>query len=183
MLKPLLELLPLAVFFIAYQLGDLMVATAAIMAATLFTLGVTYLLDKTIAMNPLISGTMVGLFGGLTLLLQDDTFIKMKPTLVNLLFASILLGGVFLLKKPLLKYLLEMAFELTEEGWMTLTRRWGFFFIFLAALNEVIWRSFSESFWVNFKVFGMLPLSIVFMMLQLPLIKRHMVEASNRDKR
>lgn len=182
MLKPILELLPLGIFFAAYQLGDLMLATAAIMVATLFVLCVSYLVDKKIAMNPLISGVLVGIFGGLTLVMQDDTFIKIKPTLVNLLFALVLLGGIIFLKKPLLKYLLEIAFELTEEGWTRLTKRWGMFFIFLAALNEFIWRNFSEGFWVNFKVFGMLPLSILFMLLQIPLIKRYMVESAEKEQ-
>lgn len=181
MLKTVFELLPLAVFFIAYHFGDLMLATAAIMFTTLIVLCVSYLLEKRIAINPLISGVLIGIFGGLTLVLHDDTFIKIKPTLVNLLFASILLGGLILFKKPLLKYLLEMAFELTEEGWQKLTRRWGLFFIFLAALNEFIWRNFSESFWVGFKVFGMLPLSILFMMLQIPLIRRYMVESDSKS--
>jgi intracellular septation protein len=178
MKNPLLELLPLIVFFVAYHFGDLMLATAAIMFATLLVLCLSYLLHRKIAINPLISGALVGIFGGLTLALNDPTFIKIKPTLVNLLFASILLGGLFLFEKPLLKYLLQMAMELTEEGWHKLTSRWGYFFIFMACLNEFIWRNFSEEFWVGFKVFGMLPLSILFMMLQLPLIKRTMLQDS-----
>lgn len=175
-MKFILDLLPLAAFFIAYQFGDLMTATMAIMVATLFSLIVTYGLEKKIALNPLISGLLVGIFGGLTLALQDDTFIKMKPTLVNLLFAAILLGGMAFFKKPLLKYLLEMAFHLTDEGWNKLTFRWGIFFLFLAILNELIWRNFPEAFWVNFKVFGVLPLTMLFMALQFPLIKRCLIE-------
>jgi intracellular septation protein len=183
-MKFLLDILPLAAFFLAYQFGGnlpgyedkrILVATGALIVATLFSLSVTYIKDRKIALNPLISGVVVTLFGGLTIALNNDTFIKMKPTIVNLLFATILLIGLAM-KKPLLKYLLEVAVKLTERGWRVLTFRWAIFFIFLAGLNEFIWRTQTEEFWVNFKVFGMMPITILFMLAQWPLFKREMIE-------
>ncbi len=174
-IRLILDIAPLALFFISYRLYGLMTATAVLIAATLISLFITWLLERKIALTPLISGVLVAMFGGLTLALNDSTFIKMKPTLVNLLFAAILLGGLAL-KKPLLKYLMETAFQLTQRGWYLLSLRWALFFISLAALNEFIWRSFSEEFWVEFKVFGMLPLTLTFALLQIPLIKRHTAE-------
>ena len=152
-IRLILDIAPLALFFISYRLYGLMTATAVLIAATLISLFITWLLERKIALTPLISGVLVAMFGGLTLALNDSTFIKMKPTLVNLLFAAILLGG-----------------------WYLLSLRWALFFISLAALNEFIWRSFSEEFWVEFKVFGMLPLTLTFALLQIPLIKRHTAE-------
>lgn len=171
-LKFLLDIGPLAIFFLAYRSAGVFVATAAIMGACLVSLIITYYIEKKIAIMPLVSGIVVAVFGALTLLLQDETFIKMKPTLVNLIFASILLGGLYF-KNPLLKYVLESALELTDEGWRVLSLRWGLFFIFLAVLNEFIWRNFPTDFWVNFKVFGMLSLTMLFTLLQIPLIKKH----------
>lgn len=169
----LLDLLPLAAFFVGYQLGDLMLATALIIAATLTSLAILYRIERKIALNPLITGVIVTVFGGLTLLLNDELFIKMKPTIINCLFAAVLLVGVFVYKRGLLKYVLDMALDLTDDGWRILSQRWGFFFLFLAVLNEVIWRHFSTDFWVNFKVFGMLTCTVLFTLAQLPLIKRH----------
>lgn len=169
----MLDLGPLAVFFLAYRLGDLMLATAALIMTTLMSLAITYLVERRVALAPLVSGTMVALFGGLTLLLNDELFIKMKPTLVNCLFAVVLLVGAYGFKRGLLKYLLEMAFQITDEGWRVLSARWGFFFLFLAALNEIIWRNFSTDFWVNFKVFGMFTITILFAASQYNLVKRY----------
>ncbi len=179
-LKLLLDIGPLAVFFLAYKLsgaiqdekGRILAATAAIMVATIISLAVTYWIEKKIALMPLISGVVISTFGTLTLLLQNDMFIKMKPTMVNLIFASILLGGLCF-KKPLLKYVLGSALELTDEGWRILSLRWGLFFVFLAVLNEFIWRNFPTDFWVNFKVFGMLTLTMIFTAMQIPLINKH----------
>lgn len=171
-LKLLLDIGPLVAFFLAYRFSGVFAATAAIMAATIISLLVTYYIEKKIAIMPLVSGVVIAVFGSLTLLLQDEQFIKMKPTLVNLIFASILLGGVYF-KKSLLKYVLESAMELSDEGWRILSLRWGVFFIFLALLNEFIWRNFSTDFWVNFKVFGMLTLTMLFTILQIPLIKKY----------
>lgn len=171
----LLDMGPLLVFFLAYRFMGLMAATGALIAFTLISLLITYSLEKRIAAMPLISGIAVAIFGGMTLWLNNDFFIKIKPTLVNLLFAFILLGGLYM-KKPLLKYVLGSAFSVSNEGWMKLTFRWGVFFIFLACLNEYIWRNFSVDFWVNFKVFGMFTLTLFFTLCQIPLIKRYWVE-------
>lgn len=171
-MKFFLDFFPLAAFFVAHKLGGLMVATATLMLCSVVSLAITYLKDRKIAVNPLVSGILVTLFGGLTLALQDDTFIKMKPTLLNLLFAAILAGGLAM-KKPLLKPLLSSALQLSDRGWTLLSLRWALFFVFLAGVNEIIWRNFSEDFWVNFKVLGMLPLTLLFMACQYRLITRH----------
>ncbi len=171
-LKMFFDIVPLAIFFLAYRFSGVFAATAAIMVSTIISLSVTYWLEKKISIMPLVSGIIITLFGTLTLVLHDDTFIKMKPTLVNLIFASILLGGVYF-KKSLIKYVLGNAMTLGDAGWRILSIRWGLFFIFLACLNEFIWRNFSTDFWVNFKVFGMFSLTIIFTILQMPLIKKH----------
>lgn len=171
----LLDLGPLAAFFIAYRLHGLLAATVAIIVCTLVSLGYTYYRERKLAPMPLVSGVAITIMGGLTLYLNDETFVKVKPTLVNLIFAAILLGGLWF-EKPMLKYLLDHALKLDEAGWRKLSARWGLYFIGLAALNEVIWRSFSTDFWVSFKVFGMMTLTILFTLCQIPLIKRHSIE-------
>lgn len=171
-LRLLLDIAPLGAFFIGYRLDGLMAATGLLVAATLVSLLITWLMERKLALAALISGTLAALLGGMTLALNDPVFIKVKPTLVNLLFAAALLGGLAL-KKPPLKYLLDVAFQLTPQGWNLLTLRWALFFIALAGLNEAIWRNFPEEFWVNFKVFGMLPLTLAFAALQIPLVRRH----------
>lgn len=178
-LKFFLDMAPLAAFFIGYKYADLFVATALIMAATIGALIITYVMEKKLALNPLITGGMVMVFGGLTLLLQDETFIKMKPTIINSLLSAVLIGGAVLYKKGLLRYLLEMAFEMPDRAWQILSLRWGLFFMFLAVLNEVIWRNFSTEFWVDFKVFGMLTCTIVFSISQFPFVKKHMVQSGS----
>ena len=173
--KLALDLGPLLVFFVAYRFAGLLAATAALIVFTMVSLAVTYALERKIAVMPLISGVAVAVFGGATLWLQDELFIKMKPTLVNILFSSVLLGGLAY-GKPMMKYLLGEAMSLTERGWWLLSRNWGLYFLFLAALNEVIWRHFSTDFWVNFKVFGMFTCTLIFTACQFPLIKREWVE-------
>ncbi len=175
----LLDMAPLGAFFIGYQLGDLMLATGLIIVATLISLAISYFLERHVALSPLISGILVTVFGGLTLWLDDEQFIKIKPTIVNMLFATVLLVGAYGFRLGLLRYLFEMAFSLTDEGWRALSARWGFFFLFLAALNEVIWRGFSTDFWVNFKVFGMLSCTIAFTLAQIPLITRYQTKADD----
>jgi len=174
-IKLLLDFGPLLAFFIAYRAAGLMAATAAIVICTLLSLTVTYIRERQIAAMPLISAVAITVLGGLTLYLKDDYFIKIKPTLVNLLFASILLGGLCY-KKSLFKYVLGHAMQLTDEGWRLLSLRWGLFFIFLAILNECIWRNFPLDFWVNFKVFGMFTLTMLFTLLQIPLMKKYWIE-------
>lgn len=170
-----LDFSPLLGFFLAYRTAGLLAATATLIALTVVSLVVTYVYERRVAIMPLVSGILVALLGGLTLYLHDDYFIKIKPTLVNLLFASILLGGLYF-KKPMFKHVLGHAMELTDEGWASLSLRWGFFFVFLAGLNEAIWRNFPTDFWVNFKVFGMFSMTMLFTLLQIPLIKKTWVE-------
>ena len=172
LVKIALELGPLVIFFIANGRAGIYAATAAFMVATFVALAIMWLLARKIAVMPLISAAVVLVFGTLTIVLQDDHFIKMKPTLVNALFGVALLGGMAL-KKPLLPYVLGDVFELTPEGWRVLTIRWGVFFIAMAVLNEIVWRSVSTDSWVAFKTFGYLPLTLIFAMAQVPLMTRH----------
>ncbi len=171
--KLVLDLAPLLLFFVAYRAAGVMAATAALIVATLISMAVLYAAERKISLAPLISGVLVTVLGGLSIALNDDQFIKMKPTLVNCLFAAVLLGGVYGFKRGLLKHVLDVAFHLSDEGWWILSRRWGFFFLFLAALNEYIWRSYSTDFWVNFKVFGMFTCTIAFALAQMRLVTKH----------
>ena len=149
------------------------------MAATAIALSVSWVLTRTLPMMPLVSGVIVFVFGGLTLWLQDATFIKMKPTIVNSLFAAVLLGGLAF-GKSLLGYVFDSAFRLDAAGWRKLTFRWGLFFVFLAVLNEVVWRNFSEDTWVAFKVWGTMPITVAFTLAQMPLIMRHSVDETKK---
>lgn len=180
-LKLALDLGPLGAFFIAYRLAGLMPATLTLMAATAISLIAGYIMEKKISPMPLITGVAVGVMGGLTLYLDSEMFIKVKPTLVNLLFATILLGGLAT-GRPMLKYLLGSALQMEDRGWRILSLRWGLFFIFLAGLNEVIWRHFPTDFWINFKVFGMLTLTFAFTLLQFPLMQRYLIEETGEEK-
>ena len=171
-LKPVTDYGPIAVFFVAYMARDLMWATGALMAATAAALVLSLVLARRVPLMPLITAGVVGFFGGLTLWLQDETFIKMKPTIVQLLFAAILLGGL-MAGRPLLKPLMGAAWPMDEEGWRRLTLRFAIFFVAMAALNELVWRTQSTDFWVTFKVFGILGLTFVFALAQTPLMRRH----------
>ncbi len=166
------EIGPLAVFFIANNRFDIFTATAAFMVAITISLAVSWVLARHIATMPLVTGVFVLVFGALTLYLNDDLFIKVKPTLVNGLFAAILLGGLFF-GKSLLKVVFDGTFRLTPEGWRKLTWRWAIFFVFLAVLNEFIWRNFSTDFWVSFKLFGNVPITMIFAIAQVGLLQRH----------
>ncbi|MGH6954688.1 MAG: septation protein A [Alphaproteobacteria bacterium] len=165
---------PLAAFFVAYARAGIMTATAAFMVATVIALAIGYLLERRVARMPLVSGVVVMLFGGLTLVLEDETFIKLKPTIVYLVFAGTLAGGLAA-GRYLLRSLLEVAFRLNDEGWRRLSVRWAFFFLAMAALNEAVWRTLSTDAWVTLKVFGFLPLTLLFAAAQIPLIRRTMV--------
>lgn len=149
-------------------------ATAVFMVAIAVALAVQWSMTRTLPVMPVVSGVVVLVFGGLTLILQDELFIKLKPTIVNMLFGTVLLGGLAL-GRPLLPYVLDSVLSLTPAGWQQLTLRWGIFFFVLAAINEFIWRSFSTDFWVNFKVFGMMPITLAFALAQTPLILRHTI--------
>ena len=174
--KLLIDIGPLAVFFIFYKInGDLIDAILPLMVATIIAILASYILEKKIPIMPTFGAGVLLIFGGLTLLFDNKIFIFMKPTIINFIFAAILYGGI-ILKKPLLKYLLGSALKLKEEGWNTLTHRWIAFFVALAILNEIVWRTMSEDLWVNFKVFGILPITIIFTMTQIPLIKKYQIE-------
>jgi len=164
----------------AFQQG-LFEATGAFMVVTVVSLIAGWILERRLPVMPLVSGFFVLVFGGLTLALADELFIKLKPTLVNSLFAIILLGGLAF-KRALLKPLFGAAFQLNDDGWRTLTLRWGLFFIFLAIVNEIVWRNFSTDFWIAFKLFGVLPITVVFAGSQTPLILRHQTEATADQK-
>ena len=175
-IKLFIDIGPLAVFFIYYKVsGDLIDAILPLMLATIISVVISYILEKRIPIMPTLGAGIVVIFGGLTIIFDNKIFIFMKPTIINIIFAAILYGGI-ILKKPLLKYLLGSALKLEEEGWTILTQRWIAFFIALAVLNEIVWRTMSEDFWVTFKVFGILPITFIFTMTQFPLIKKYQVE-------
>jgi intracellular septation protein len=152
--------------------AGIFVATAVFMVAILIALVVSYALTRRLPMMALVTAVVVIIFGGLTLMLQDELFIKLKPTIIYLLFAGTLFGGM-LFRKPLLALVFDQMFHLTEEGWRKLTIRWALFFLALAVLNEIVWRTQSTDTWVTFKVFGVMPLTFVFAMLQYPLLVKY----------
>ena len=166
---------PLLVFFIIYfnNENDLKIAIPPFIVATLIALIVVYFLEKRIPMVPLVGGILITLFGGLTLYFDNKIFFYMKPTIINLLFAAVLFFGKFFTKKPLLKIFFQTAMDLENEGWKKLNDRWIAFFIFIAILNECVWRTQSEAFWVNFKVWGLLPISFLFAASQISLINKY----------
>jgi intracellular septation protein len=172
LVKLALDFAPLALFFVANGRFGIFAATAMFMAATLVVLAVSYVLMRKLPIMALVSAVVVFVFGGLTLALHDDLFIKMKPTIANSLFGAVLMIGLAL-DKPLLPLVLDQVLTLTPAGWRKLTWRWAIFFFVLAALNEIVWRNFSTDTWVNFKVFGTMPLTLIFALAQTPLILRH----------
>jgi intracellular septation protein len=197
-LKFALEFGPLLIFFVAIMRSDLLVrllpvlgglgkpifiATALFIVATAISLAVTWLMTRTIPLMPLVSGAIVLVFGGLSIWFQNDTFIKMKPTIVYTLFAVLLLGGLAF-GRSLIGYVFESAFQLDAEGWRKLTLRWGLFFLFCAVLNEIVWRGLAamyppelaDEYWAGFKLFGFTALTFLFVFSQMPLIMRHSLD-------
>ena len=177
--KPIIKFVadfgPLLIFFIIYfnNENDLKLAIPPFIIATLVALALVYFFERKIPMVPLISGILISLFGGLTIYFDNKIFFYMKPTIINLLFASFLFFGKYFTKKPLLKIFFQNALNLEQEGWRRLNYRWMCFFIFVAILNEIVWRTQSEPFWVNFKVWGLLPISFLFAASQMPLINKY----------
>jgi len=170
--KLLIELGPLLVFFGTNAAAGIYAATAAFMVVTLIALIVAKWRYHKLPVMPLVSGVVVLVFGTLTLYLRDETFIKLKPTIVYVIFA-LLLGAGLLLKKPVLELLLGPVFNLTEQGWRKLTLRWALFFVAMAVVNELVWRNFSTDTWVTFKAFGFLPITFAFALAQMPLMQRY----------
>ena len=173
--KLLIDIGPLAIFFVFYTKSGLQASILPFMIATVIAVIFSYILEKKIPIMPTVGATIVLIFGGLTIYFDNEIFFKMKPTFIYLLFAVILYGGV-IIKKPLLKFLLGAALKLQDEGWKILTQRWIGFFIALAILNEIIWRTQSTDIWVNFKVFGILPITFIFTITQFALIKKYQIE-------
>ncbi|NKB52287.1 MAG: septation protein A [Rhizobiaceae bacterium] len=189
-LKLTLEMGPIILFVLSYNFGDRLIsffnlsdpftkpiflATAVIMVATLIAIAISWSVTRTLPAMPIVTAVVVSIFGGLTLYLQDDTFIKLKPTIINTLFGVTLISGM-LMGKSFLKTVMGQAFQLDQEGWNKLTWRWGFFFLALAVVNEIVWRNFSEGFWVGFKFWGMTGLTMAFVASQLPMMMKHSTE-------
>lgn len=195
LLKLVLEMGPLIVFFFAnsravqlqasfpflQSLGDpIFVATALFMVALGISLVVSYALTRTLPLLPVVTFVFVVLMGGLTIWLQNDTFIKLKPTITNCLFGAAILTGL-MFGRNFLRLVLDSAFNMDEDGWNKLALRWGLFFFVLAAINEIVWRGFSTEFWVAFKVWGVMPLTILFTATQIPLIQRHSLDEDDEE--
>ncbi|MEM8861035.1 MAG: septation protein A [Chloroflexota bacterium] len=196
--KLALEVGPLAVFILANKYGDqlaemypilaqlggkIFVGTAFFMVAMSISLALTWIFERRLAIMPLVTFVMVMIFGGLTLFLQDEWFIKVKPTIVNVMFGAATLGILYIFKVPTMKILFDGPFKLEDEGWRKLTVRWGCFFFFLALLNEVVWRNFSTDFWVNFKLWGVMPITMLFMAFQYPVLIKHGLDLDAEDEK
>ncbi|WP_075522047.1 septation protein A [Candidatus Pelagibacter communis] len=176
-LKFITDFGPLAIFFFYYYSNDknLAVAIPPLIIATLVSLILVWFFEKKIPPMPLVSGVLITFFGGLTIYFNDPIFIYIKPTIINIMFALALFFGKFFTKEPILKKIIGKSILLTDLGWEILNKRWMFFFLGLALLNEFIWRTQSEEFWVNFKVWGMLPITIIFTAFQIGLINKYKI--------
>ena len=171
-LKIISDFGPLLIFFIFYKKYGMIEAILPLIVATVISIIIMYCFEKKISPMPIIGAVLVSVFGGLTIYFDNKVFFYMKPTIINILFALILMYGKFFLKKSLLQLLLENTIKLKDEGWKILTDRWIYFFVFLAFLNEMVWRTQSEEIWVQFKVFGILPITFVFTIFQIRIIEK-----------
>jgi intracellular septation protein len=183
MLKLILEMGPLVLFFLTNWKFGIFPATGVLMAGVVAALIASWVLTRHLPIMPVVTAVAVVFFGALTFFFHDDLFIKLKPTIVNTIFGAVLLGGLAM-GRPLLPVVLDSVLQLDEDGWRKLTLRWGVFFLFLAVLNEVVWRTQTTDFWVSFKALGTMPLTIVFALAQVPLIMKHELkgdDAKNRD--
>ena len=169
---------PLLVFFLFYYNSDknLKIAIPPLIIATIISLGIVWIIEKKIPMVPLIGGILITLFGGLTIYFDNPIFIYVKPTIINILFGLTLLFGKYFTQEPILKKMLGKSLVLSDEGWDLLNKRWVFFFFSLAILNELVWRTQSEEFWVNFKVWGILPITFIFAAFQISLINKYKID-------
>jgi len=170
-----LDIGPLAIFFAVLRLSDIFAATAVFMVAIVAALMIGFLIERRLSPMPIVTGVVVLIFGGLTLYLHDKTFIKLKPTIIYTIFAILLASGIAT-GRNFIKTLFDHAFHLTDDGWRILTYRWIVFFVAMAVLNEIVWRNFSDTFWAGFKLFGAIPLTLVFAMAQTPLVLRYEVK-------
>ena len=168
---------PLAVFFFFYYNGDknLKVAIPPFIFATLIALIIVWILEKKIPLVPLIGGILITIFGGLTIYFDNPVFLYMKPTIINILFGLALLFGKYFTNEPVLKKIMGKSIMLSDIGWYLLNKRWMFFFFAMAILNEFVWRTQTEEFWVNFKVWGLLPITFIFTAFQVSLINKHKI--------
>ena len=178
LLKFITDFGPLLVFFFYYYNSDknLKIAIPPFVIATIIALAIVWFIEKKIPMIPLIRGILITLFGGLTIYFNNPVFIYIKPTIINILFGFALLFGKFFTKEPVLKKMLGKSIKLTEEGWNILNKRWIFFFFSIAILNELVWRTQSEEFWVNFKVWGLLPITFIFTAFQVSLFTKYKID-------
>ena len=176
-LKFLTDFGPLLIFFTIYYKSEnnLTVAIPPLIIATIIAVAIMYIIEKKIPFVPLIGGVIITLFGGLTLYFDNPVFIYMKPTIVNIIFAGVLIVSNVFFKKNFLKFFLQTALQLNDIGWNKLNFRWAYFFIFLAILNEIVWRTQPEATWVNFKVWGILPITFIFTVFQVPLINKYKI--------
>ena len=179
-LKLVLEMGPLVAFFVTNYKFGIFPATGVLMACVVATLIASWILTRHLPVMPVVTCVAVVFFGALTFFFQDDLFIKLKPTIVNSIFGAVLLGALAL-GKPLLPVVLDSVLKLTDEGWRKLTLRWGLFFFLLALINEIVWRTQTTDFWVSFKAFGIMPLTIAFALAQLPLIMKYELKDASKD--
>tara|TARA_X000000368_G_C22671544_1_gene554142 strand:- start:27 stop:572 length:546 start_codon:yes stop_codon:yes gene_type:complete len=176
-LKFITDFGPLLIFFVVYYKSgkDLSTAIPPLIVATIIAIAIVYFIEKKIPYVPLIGGIVISLFGGLTLYFKNPVFLYMKPTIINIIFAFTLIIGKNFFNKNFLEFFFKSAFQLDQIGWTKLNNRWAYFFIFLAILNEIVWRTQPEATWVNFKVWGIIPLTFIFTAFQLSLINKHKI--------